>query len=394
MSGRPVGAIPVWATLVSYPAGTEPWAGTDTKAHPGLSKLARGLDPGDRPPAQWLNWAFNGLGVQLLVHDAVEALNWGVTHNMSTWTASGHTCMAHDRDRGWFWATGGSGGVGALRYSHNGRNWSTPGAVYSTPPLSFIGLAFNLTGVGLICEDGNHVYRLPTANAASGATTITQITVASALNFRGIYYQADEDVFLLWGRNATGSPAVWTADETGAVTSRPLPDQASYASAITLAAVGIQGGVVFADVTTGYRQWSAASVVGSWTDDGEPSFTSAPRAISFNASENLYMVTCQGGHVYTSATGASWTLAGNAGVKFMDHGLACFGATWVALGLATSLAQGDQARLLVSVDNGQTWTWIPYPLPTTADPACLTRLDDLFMLPSTGGDVVASLRSR
>lgn len=52
---------PDWASDTSYPAGSDPWSGTPTRVEPDPADRAKGLVPGTRPPAQWLNWIFGGV---------------------------------------------------------------------------------------------------------------------------------------------------------------------------------------------------------------------------------------------------------------------------------------------------------------------------------------------
>jgi len=50
-----------WATDTNYPAGSETWSATPTKVAPSAGVQADGFVPTDRPPAQWINWLFNGV---------------------------------------------------------------------------------------------------------------------------------------------------------------------------------------------------------------------------------------------------------------------------------------------------------------------------------------------
>ena len=50
-----------WATDTNYPAGSETWSATPTKVAPSAGVQADGFAPTDQPPAQWINWLFNGI---------------------------------------------------------------------------------------------------------------------------------------------------------------------------------------------------------------------------------------------------------------------------------------------------------------------------------------------
>lgn len=50
-----------WATDANYPAGAATWSGTATKVAPSAGVQADGFTPEDQPPAQWINWLFNGI---------------------------------------------------------------------------------------------------------------------------------------------------------------------------------------------------------------------------------------------------------------------------------------------------------------------------------------------
>ena len=50
-----------WATDTNYPAGSETWSATPVKVAPSAGVQADGFTPEDRPPAQWINWLFNGI---------------------------------------------------------------------------------------------------------------------------------------------------------------------------------------------------------------------------------------------------------------------------------------------------------------------------------------------
>lgn len=76
MSQRPGGAVPVWATTASYPAGADPWSSTPTKVDPGSVLTLQGFAPNTRLPAQFMNWILNEMGVWLEYHDTIEVRNW------------------------------------------------------------------------------------------------------------------------------------------------------------------------------------------------------------------------------------------------------------------------------------------------------------------------------
>jgi len=50
-----------WATDTNYPAGSATWSATPTKVAPSAGVQADGFAPEDQPPAQWINWLFNGI---------------------------------------------------------------------------------------------------------------------------------------------------------------------------------------------------------------------------------------------------------------------------------------------------------------------------------------------
>jgi len=50
-----------WATDTNYPAGSATWSATPTKVAPSAGVQADGYTPEDQPPAQWINWLFNGI---------------------------------------------------------------------------------------------------------------------------------------------------------------------------------------------------------------------------------------------------------------------------------------------------------------------------------------------
>lgn len=67
-----------WATDTNYPAGSATWSATPTKVAPSAGVQADGFTPEDQPPAQWINWLFNGIitaGQDLELRGLQEA--WG-----------------------------------------------------------------------------------------------------------------------------------------------------------------------------------------------------------------------------------------------------------------------------------------------------------------------------
>lgn len=52
-------AVPTWATDVNYPAGAQSFSATPTKVAPSSGKQAGGLEPKEKPAAQYLNHILN-----------------------------------------------------------------------------------------------------------------------------------------------------------------------------------------------------------------------------------------------------------------------------------------------------------------------------------------------
>jgi hypothetical protein len=76
-----------WATDANYPAGSETWSGTSTKVAPSAGVQADGFAPEDQPPAQWINWLFNGIvtaGQALELRGLQEAWDQSETNGDTT----------------------------------------------------------------------------------------------------------------------------------------------------------------------------------------------------------------------------------------------------------------------------------------------------------------------
>ena len=76
-----------WATDTNYPAGSETWSATPVKVAPSSGAQADGFTPEDRPPAQWVNWLFNGIvtaGQDLELRGLQEAWDQSETNGDTT----------------------------------------------------------------------------------------------------------------------------------------------------------------------------------------------------------------------------------------------------------------------------------------------------------------------
>lgn len=77
MSGRPIGPAPDWASDGVFPAGSDPWSGEVNTIEPSDAVKASGFVPGERPPADRLNWLIRAEERFATYQDAIEVQNWG-----------------------------------------------------------------------------------------------------------------------------------------------------------------------------------------------------------------------------------------------------------------------------------------------------------------------------
>lgn len=74
-TGRPL-LLPTFATDDAFDAPGEAWDTQPNKSAPAPSKIAEGFEPGERPPADVVNWLFNQYGAMFAHLADIQTKNW------------------------------------------------------------------------------------------------------------------------------------------------------------------------------------------------------------------------------------------------------------------------------------------------------------------------------
>ncbi len=132
---RPKGLVPIVASDVLYPAGTDPWSGTLTKVSPGPTQIAAGFVAGARLPASNLNYLLNQFGLWLDYQDTAEVRTWTPVLSVNVYSDATENVFAWDTYGKKFLFAGSSiadNEVPKVFFSNNGVNWDD----YSLPVVT------------------------------------------------------------------------------------------------------------------------------------------------------------------------------------------------------------------------------------------------------------------
>lgn len=141
MSLRPGGEPPLFANTANYPAGSDPWSGGPSKVDPGAGIKAQGFVPGDKLPAQFVNWLLNAQGGWLSYQDTLEVRTYS---QPSIPQASSHdlanmlqdNCIIFNAENSKYFAAGQDqtdSNIPLVLRSSNGETWVSDGAPVITP---------------------------------------------------------------------------------------------------------------------------------------------------------------------------------------------------------------------------------------------------------------------
>ena len=324
---RPGGTVPIWATAASYPAGAFPWSSTPTKVDPGSTLTVQGFAPNTRLPAQVMNWILNSLGVWVQYHDTLEVRTWsdpvipqGASHDLANLLQD--NCACYEADNHKLFIAGqdqtNTAQPRVLR-SSNGETWTDDGA----PMFSGSGQTYQIAygpGNGLfawISQGAGQVYSRRGLDGVWGTT----FTLANSQKTYAVRWFIDRWV----GAGEVSGPHVGvftfkptsTTGNAGTLATPALPG----AGGVTLAGfiapmIATDGRSVIAiaapsPVGSDANVWYSADAV-TWTyvvitGSGQPL-----AGLAWCDGDRLFYGVTQSGStakVYTSPTGAVWTLA-------------------------------------------------------------------------------------
>lgn len=357
MSLRPAGQIPDFAATANFPAGPDPWSGQPTKADPGASLIAQGFTPHALLAAEEMNWLLNRLGLWLRYQDTIE---------VQTWSAENDPVLINNQNENvliwspqlWRYFIGGTDSTDQntpkVYTSVNGETWTNDAAPTLTPDGFFqqYQLAGGDPGGKLLCWINHNSVSTNYLRSNAG---VYAASAHGALQFNHVAVWIT-DRWVIGGVNAT-HPVMHTLDPADVQTSITLPGGGSVVAGIRMLATN---GTAFVAVAAGTSDIWYGTPTGTITHV-TPTFSGVPTGLVYVAPEALYWLTTDNGHVYTSPTGAAWTLRYTAsgftfpgGYSTQTGALASLGGLAVAQVLVT-VPGGTVAGLAVGVDKGTVW---------------------------------------
>ena len=374
---RPVTQPPIIASDATYSAPTKVWDGAPTKLVPLGSKVARGLEPSERPAPEFLNWVLNTYGGHLAHLDALEVQNWTPSSTVvgalggGSLPVSGSSVAWDPLSRRFFLANPKAGSTGGVWTSPNLIEWA-----HSLVADEPIGMAVGATGyVVAAFSNGDLQRRAPGGNLTTWAAYAP--TLQKALN--GIAWDSETSRFVAWGTKDMGlgpgvapNAGIWSATEDLGTITLVAVGSAVYASEINLVAlgpgkklaIGSFRALVGDPVST--HTWTSADVSAPWTDRG--AWTGGlPVGLVWDGSRSVFAMACLNGEVWISPDGIAWTKRQDASADrvFLPFTLALVsGSIWVAVAMSTT--NPTLVRLVYSLDAGITWLDVPYPLNQSA----------------------------
>lgn len=396
---RPSGLPPIWSSNANYPAGSDSWSGTPTKVDPGTSKTAQGFVPGERVPAQWINSFWNKESAFIAYLDMIDALNWtpriqiksGVTMNL------GANHLVWDTYRDMIWAVGGAGQV---LFSYDGADWIDDSANMPGGTGDLTGIAWDTNNdCGIITSGTSVAGKLYyTGGSVLGLHAWSSVNVTGCSGIYGVRWDDVEEVFLFWGVDNSGNPALWsaTAGAPPSYTLITLPSAGTVTGQARLVATGGSRTVVLArhSGTGTWYAWDGPGQTGPYVYRGAVTFLSAPVALTYNWTEALFMVTCASGHSYVSSDGISWVLQSVA-APFTAYALTSRGGLWIAGATLSSYGpETNVRRTLVSGNSGKNWSYLPQPVGYGKTFGAVAATGDRFLWVSSDGYFSQTLRTR
>ena len=381
-----VQTFPTIASNTNYPAGAQSWAATPTKVDP-AAIAATGLVPGDRPPAQWLNWLFWYLlghanyldSVDLASLTEIQATEQDGTTELEENNPAIYSTALLDWDpirKVWWYAAGlgGGGTTGDLYYSNNLRYWHKETA---NIPVSGSGVN-SISGIAVKPNGDLFLTQYQLEGADAGVKVYTQAYGGAWSGFIDTAFTSKiKDVQY----DPYGSARVWLGGQTSA----PLPLVRSYtaltgASGASHACSGSSStseirqvvptafGILACQFGTDSSLWRLASPysgVMTRITSGLPSTNYSGLAYDPVAAK-AYLIT-SAGVVYMSTNGTSWAqvadlpaLAPYPGTIVPTPGtLEAYGGQ-LAVAVRSS-AIDPERTILASRDHGVSWRSIGHP---------------------------------
>lgn len=372
MADRPGGPVPTWATDAEYNAPSEAWDGAPTKIAPAQDLQAQGWAPGERPPAERMNWWMGSAGGFAAYHDAIEVQNWSapfVTVNEATNAVAAYHAVADVAGACYL-------GLGPdLVRSFHGRTWSVE-TISGIDPIRAIATNYGQDGittprVGVVGDNAKIGYKV----LGAGAFTVDTLDAdnewerahaivadgtdgwlvgggvrlpADGTAWRGRIYRLDQDFALNTAIELGALPAGYS----GMVSYQGLSHLIKNPAGRWLACLGFYeastGGVAF--------YWSADGA--SFTLVRATGITDDVVNLAWDPYTEQFIAITEAGAMFGSADGTTW-LQISAGTS-IDTGkrnvLAIRGGLWVAL-----VTINGAATIGWSVDQGATWNDYPNP---------------------------------
>lgn len=380
MSGRPSGKAPEWASGDVWPASANPWSEEPNKIEPSTGVVASGFVPGERPPADRLNWLHHVERRYYHYQDAIEAQNYGPAYALPdfvtststeeksfAWNADARLHYAAYRDQ-----------IYSSRLGQATASWTNE-TTGGTPPI-FQFATSKPPGLGAFTLFGGADALYATDGGYAGAatwTTATSVTVTDIL--AGAWVEG----LSRWVVGAVYSPSLGnqapalifrTEDLSGAETLLGLGLPSGYAnttaSGITHVVVTPNGAIIAVAGQTGgtadVAWWTSTStavatlhrltgitarVTDVWMD---PNF-----AIDAIPSGAVYLLLSDGAIYRSIDDGASFALLRTTtsdGLTTRNR-LANLGGLW-----ARSRDESFGFQVVEwSTDEGESWNEVPYP---------------------------------
>lgn len=353
MATHPEGSAE-WAENAAFASPGDAWDTDPTKVEPPAGKIAEGWEPTEEPPAEFLNWWQNKVGVLLDYLRLAHVKGWRASEVVGV----DLFCAGYDPSTGIFVVSGDTADVTTYRSGDAGETWT----IATTPPLAIHSRDVDSDGAGnwVVCGDSASIWE-----SADDGDTWTQRGPLGGNFDEGnrVIYDAANGLWILTGNEdlaGDNGREIWTSPDRATWTNRvSATGGGRYVGDIDVSAAGFS--VALADGT----QFFTSPDGTTWTQRTFGALLTGSRDVKFSEELGLWMVIGTDGGtpvVLTSSDGINFSLVGGnyaTEVTSAPSYLACDGgALWIA-GFGSSIS--DQ-RVYASTDAGLTWTTVAGPV--------------------------------
>ena len=256
MVGRPL-QIPAFATNETFVAPLKAWDGLPTKSAPAPAKIAEGLTPAERPPAEVLNWLFNNYGAMFTHLADIQLRNWNVRTADSTGTPLAVVSVAAQDTgvglRDAFLAVLDGTTSSLVQMSADGIHWTDSSTGIGAGHVLFDAVAFVSASKWLVVGETGRIYQ----RALGSTGSWTQSGPGSGAHLRAVGYRTGVAVAVGDSGRILTSPdgTTWTSRTSG--TAEHLVDVV-WGNGVWLA-VGENGAITYS--TNDGVAWTAVTLV-------------------------------------------------------------------------------------------------------------------------------------